>query len=488
MSKSISPRALTVTHLEPILVDEPWQDFMFGDGVNVVSGRRADPAVSFVPPEATGPYRIEFSYGLVSSDAEYETAISSEFSASYNASQSIEAESDFASKVTFSENCMSIVVRCRVLSESFGQIEREPKLTPKAAEYLKDHGEQAFRLAFGDYFVENALFGAELLVVYNCHASESSRLLELKAKLAGGTSIVTANGASEFSTTAHKLGIQLSVSTDLRGVSGNPPDASSPEDVFELVKWFLEPGSNGFANIGNAPMRARLVHYRQIEPELFSATLPVNPLVFVRIRALRTAILRAKEMVNQLPDYQGRDVLREKVDNLISRFATMSEGFAEEPSRMDELEKDTADAQAQLSPLCAGYSFYRSLEAEAAGAPKNGYGVAYGIAPTAAAVPVNVADRWHGFTNSKASVTFPGQVSQARSGDFIVGWEIRQGDPWDRGSPAPHEYSIEGMPIGSPGASGTTFHVEGTGSGYPTVQIYWVSRKSFPWLVGPPTA
>lgn len=471
------------TYLEPVLANEPWGHWNWGDGIDAMTGQTMACAFKEFDVTPSSAFDIDFSYSMISSDSEFERALGAEFSASYNCGQSVSVESTFASAVTYSENSMSIVARCKLVTRMHGGQSASPELTDKAqALLIKDASE--FRSIYGDYYVDNAMFGGEMAVVYTCHTSSSSSLLELKSKLSGGTSLMTADGASAFSTAAKSLNTTVTVKAFVSGTSDPPQSVQTPEQVPGLLQWFLDFDGETPKHINVKPLRARLVSYRQLAPQKVPDTLPVDPLTFTRMQSLRAKIFALVALTSELPVYYRNLVWKDQttygegVNELFKRYQVLSPAFATEPGLLGPLETDADSLHRPLKQAAAVVAFYNSAIAEQQDEVLNACSAVTGFTRTqGCVVPVKSYA-----TQQDGDIAFPESVPGASHTDMIVGWAIQHSAP----HPATLQYDeLVGFQLDRPavGTSIAGFHLKtATHCPPPRFALFWTSKSNFPWL------
>jgi hypothetical protein len=488
---SLSKHALSApeTTLAGVVNDQPWNQYLAGQGINALTGQLTVSAVLPLKIDNFPNLNVEQRYQSISTEEEFQSLFSAEAEGSYNMeSIKVSGSASFLSKVNYSNSSMTIVATYEIVSNGYGNPTDPPQLSPDAQSYLDQYPEK-FRDKYGDYFVSNWTAGARMIATYTCKASSAESLAEFNTAISAETDILSAKGSASFSQKAASKNISIDCYIKMEGASQVPPHFDlTPEGLVEALNWFSATDSDGKPlHLAYVPRRAMFTHYSQLSSEI-SNTLQIDPSIFGDIQALRFRITRANTLLSNLPDYYARqpgpggESCEAILTRLTKTFEASQATLASDPTLIKTLTDDCKALIAQLEPAADVVSFYDSLtktnHGDSGGDSKHSH--TYGITEKTKGLPVpievasdSVAEEWHiGFREHRFSWPWsPYDESQV-----VTGWRILAN--WGDGSDG--DWS-DGSLIGKNSGSVNVKSEYDRGYNW-TLQVCFVRKNHFPWL------
>ncbi len=477
------------TKLAGEVINEPWRDYRFGQGIDAQTGRLATQAVEPFVVDHFGSYDVVWNYAKISSESEYEQLFSAELSGSYN-TDGIKASgsAEFLSHVSYSSTSMTLVILYDIESNGYGTPSPAPSLTPAAKKVAQDP--PGFRNVYGDYFVANMTSGARFAATYTCSASNSSSLIDFKASAEVSSDAVTAKGAVAFEQKAKASNISVSCKVFMHGINKiHPPFGTSPAAMAEAFAWFAKADDKGQpVNLSFIPRRALFTHYSQLDPNL-PRTLPVDPGVFSEIQSLAYLVNQVITLFDKLPDYYktlpypGGGTYGERVKFLEHDFENSQGTFPEHPERMRPLIELGNQLLAFIRSPLSLFSFYTALTGANRPEGQSGdwtYTSGYKSSPSGISIPVSTAVStyyrvWEIAKTQEHTFQWPWEGFDANQ--IVVGWTIN--NEWD--DELNGKWWLDNRLIGRSSGSVKIQGKENRGI-YWSLTVYYVDKSQFPWL------
>lgn len=479
------PLAASKTVLAGALSNQPWNDYVFGQGINALTGQLSDIAVEPFNIGSYPSYNSHTAYTSISSESEYQSTFSAEVEGSYNTSQlKVSAAAKFLQDISYSDSSMTIVASVDILSNGYGTPNEPYALSPEAQELL-DKSPSEFSSKYGHYFVSTAIAGARFIATYRCNASSSESLTEFKASIEAGTDMLSAKGATEFSQKASAKNVAVSCDIFMEGTNTTPPHFGNSIDAIpKALDWFLESGANGPAHLSFVARRAMLTNYSQLSAKV-SNSLDVDPRIFARIQRLQFLITQVKTLLETLPDYYGRmkapggGTCEEVAIELTARFEASQAELPNTPEIIEAMVTTASQVIDVLQPQVALFSFYESLISTDHHESAQGQSTQmFGYRTNPGGVPIKVQsasqnyEAWWKVGHQQHTFNWPWAPYDEHQ--IIVGWEMQ--DIWHNGS----TWYTKPM-IGK--SQGSVFVDSAYDHGIDwTFCVYFVNKSEFPWL------
>jgi hypothetical protein len=480
----------TVTNLQPVLDNQPWNGYSYGDGLNVASGATAESAVEPIKLGAFPSVNVTQSYQYISTQEDYDSLVSTEISGAYN-SQTIQvsASASFMKSVSYSDTSLTIVAFYDIVSNGYAPPATPYQLTA-SAQKVADADPVQFRNQYGDYFCATATIGARFIATYTCSTSTSESLMKFSTEVKANNDIMSAAGAAAFEQSMSSNSVSVNCNVTMIGVSGNPPPINdSPASIPDAVAWFL--ANNSASSF--VPQRARFIHYSYLDSKI-PITLPIDPDNFALVQQLGTALWQLQSVMNTLPDYYQTAAYTGvppavtfggAYTYLANEFTDSQGALPYDPATTNKFLGQAQALAAALQGPLAVYNFYLGIAPMAASEPgvgsggdsTQGFGLTSTTTPglTVQSASDNYKEDYH---IGHRDHTFHWPWAPYDASNVTVGWSMQ--DNWGDGTNG--SWKQESAPIINGNTASTSIHSEYDRGFNWTFVVYFIPNSSFPWL------
>ncbi len=253
--------------------------YKMGYGLNAVTGATYPvSSLKNIKVNTSEVNDIEYFYQEIYSKSDFSKALSASGKTALNIGGfSASASSEYTSKLKCSKTSISYIAVQTNAAKQYDSLVAPFEFTEQAKKLL-DESYDDFRKIYGDYFISGAKMGSKLVAIYTCQAETRESLEGFKAEAKSSyKNIFSAEGNTEFQTTAKKHNIKIELSIHMNGVKNTPSseDKKSIENANEFYSKNLSP----------VPLFAQISHYSLIAPDLPN-TLPIDPNIFSKIQSL----------------------------------------------------------------------------------------------------------------------------------------------------------------------------------------------------------
>ncbi|MDO5296085.1 MAG: hypothetical protein Q4F00_05485 [bacterium] len=390
------------TKLAPTMNGFYWDDStFFGDGISAMTGmpcRYQSGAIKKFDDQLTegGSYNGASKIMLVDNTTSHEEAIGVDTTVSVSVPRAaFSNENKYTRNIKYGSNTTTLLV-------SYTYSENSPRrladlhsyeLTDDAAAYLESNGEEAFREAYGDYFVGGATYGARYFGTLVIKTSNVEKMTEIKNTITASYMQGKIDNTFSKKVKDATSNCEITLNEITIGETFDNSDDDSPTTGSAAIDTLVKHYQSFKNNCENSErehkfdkLNAYLIGFNQISGgEAMSDSVNIPVKTFTDTRTICSQFLTTKATVASYllqPDSHfvngashKRDI-ENKQNNLATELiSAMNDIVSNEKTRQDWLARTKKERDTIIDKM-GRYQLYRSLE-DAAAAMK-GKGMSYG--------------------------------------------------------------------------------------------------------------